>query len=136
MSTAVRQSLYSKLTGTSSITSKLATASSVFHGQAPPDAAYPYIIFHKQAKSRRRAQAKTVAFEDETWMVKAVDRNTTSNIAEAISEAVEAVLTNGDLTVSGKTFHDVFPIGDVDYLETDGDQTFRHHGANYRVTTS
>ena len=133
MSTALRKSIYQKLTTTNAVSSKLATPTSVFHGQAPPDAAYPFVIINKQSKSRTRAFAKTTAFEAETWLVKAVDRNSTSNRAEEISEAVEAALTNGTLTVSGKTVEDIYPTGDVDFLEAEDDQVFRHHGTLFRV---
>jgi spore maturation protein CgeB len=136
VSLATRKALYQKLTGTSAVTTKLATNTSVFHGQAPPDAAYPFIIIGKQGKSRDRAFAKTTAFENEIWMVKAVDRNSTSNRAEEISEAVQAALTNGTLTVTGRTVEDIYPTGDVDFLEVDGDQTFRHHGTMYRIVTT
>ena len=134
--TAVRQALYSKLTGASAVTDLLATSTSVYHGQAPEGAAYPFVIFHQQAGTRTRAQGKTTAFVEETWLVKAVDENSTSDTAEAIAEAVEATLANGTLTVTGRTLHDVYPSGDVNYLERDGDRTYRHHGANYRVVTS
>lgn len=134
--TAIRQSLYSTLTGTSAITDLLATSSSVYHGEAPPEAAYPFIILHKQAGTRTRAQSETTAFWEETWLIKAVDRASTSNTAEAIAAAVEDALANASLTVTGRVLHDVYPTSDVDYLERDGDVTYRHHGANYRVVTS
>lgn len=133
MSLEVRRAIYQKLAGTTAVTSLLSGTAAIYHGQAPPDAAYPFIIFNKQSKSRDRAFDKTTAFENEIWMIKAVDRNSTSNRAESISEAVEAELTNGTLSVSGKTVEDLYPTGDVDYLETDGDQTFRHHGVMYRI---
>jgi len=132
VSTAVRQGIYTKLTGTSAITSKLATTTSVYHGQAPPNAAYPYIIFSKSAGTKTRAMSAN-AFWREVWMVKAVDRNTTSNLAESISEAIDAALDLGTITVSGKTLADLHHIGDVDYLENSGDQVYRHHGANYAL---
>lgn len=135
MSNVVRKGIYEKLAATGGVTSLLATTTSIYHGQAPPDAAYPFIIFHKQSNVRTRVFSD-IAFEAETWTVKAVDRNTTSNAAEAISEAVSTTLTNGTITVSGRTLQDLFPTGDLDYLETDGDQTYRHHGVLYRVVTS
>ena len=136
MSTAIRKSLYEKLTGTGAISSKLATSTSVFHGEAPPDAAYPFLIINQQSNQRTRAFGKTTAFEGEVWLVKAVDRNSTSNRAESIREAAQAALTNGTLTVSGVTVEDIYPTGDVDYLETEGDQTFRHHGTLFRIVTT
>jgi len=136
MSQAIRKSLYQKLTGTSGISSKLATTTSVFHGQAPPDAAYPFVIINKQSNRRTRAFGKATAFEGEVWLIKAVDRNSTSNRAESISEAIQAALINGTLTVTGVTVEDIYPTGDVDYLETEGDQTYRHHGTLFRIVTT
>lgn len=135
MSLAIRKGLYAKLAGTGAVTTLLATSTSIFHGQAPPDAAYPYIILNKQSNSRTRSFNAT-AFEAETWMVKAVDRNTTSDTAEAIRNAVDTALTNGTITVTGRTLQDLYPTGDIDYLETEGDQTYRHHGQLYRIVTS
>jgi hypothetical protein len=136
VSTVIRQGIYEKLAATGGVTSLLATTTSIYHGQAPPNAAYPLIVFWKQNPKLRTRVFGGVAFESEVWMVKAVDRNTTSNAAEAISEAVSTTLTNGTITVSGRTLQDLFPTGDLDYLETDGDQTYRHHGVLYRVVTS
>ena len=131
----VRAGLYAKLTATSAITSQLASTDAIYHGQAPPDARWPYLIFHKQAGTKVHAFG-AIAFKREVWLVKAVDRNTTSNLAESISEACDAVLDGGSLTVAGKTLADLRHVGDVDYLEDSGDQQFRHHGATWRVVLS
>lgn len=133
MSTELRKSIYQKLTTTSAVSSKLSTGTAVYHGQAPPDAQYPFVIISKQSNRRTRAFQKTTAFEAETWLIKAVDQNSTSNRAESINEAIGSTLINGTLTVSGKTVEDIYPTGDVDYLETDGDQTYRHHGTLFRI---
>lgn len=136
MSTAIRQGIYQKLAATTSVTSKLASSTSIFHGQAPPNSVYPYIVFSKQAGTKRRAFSEPNAFKREVWMIKAVDRNTTSNLAESISEAVDAALDGGSITVTGKTLADLSHVGDIDYLEASGDQQYRHHGAQYAVTVT
>lgn len=141
MSIAIRQALLTKLSGTSSVTTKLATAVNgysvaIYHGQAPPNAPYPYIVFGKSAGTKRRAFSEPNAFKREVWMIKAVDRNTTSNLAESISEAVDAALDGGSITVTGKTLADLSHVGDIDYLEASGDQQYRHHGAQYAVTVT
>jgi hypothetical protein len=128
----VRQGIYTKLAATNAVTSKLATTTSIFHARAPENAAYPFILFNKQAGTKRRAMGAN-AFEYEVWLVKAVDRNTTSNLAESIADAVDAALDLGTITVSGKTVADLHHVSDVDYLEADGDQQFRHHGSTFRV---
>lgn len=131
----IREALFSKLSSTPAITSQLSSADAIYHAQGPTGAKYPYLVFHKQAGTKTHAFGST-AFKKEVWLVKAVDRNTTSNLAEAISEACDAALDGGSLTVSGKTLADLRHVGDVDYLETSGDQQFRHHGAQYRVTVT
>jgi hypothetical protein len=131
----IRQALYTKLATTGAITSQLSASDAIYHAQAPTGAKYPYLIFHKQAGTKTHAFGAT-AFKKEVWLVRAVDRNTTSNLAEAISEACDAVLDGGSLTVTGKTLADLRHVGDVDYLEVSGDQQFRHHGATYRITVT
>lgn len=133
MSLNVRKALYSKLIGTEAVTKLLSSSTAVYHEQAPATAAFPYVIFAKSAGMKRRAFSAPEAFKRETWLIKAVDRNTTSNLAEGISEAIDATLDGGSLTVSGKTVADLYHVGDVDYLEDSGDQEYRHNGANYGV---
>jgi len=131
----IRSALYAKLSSAEIITSQLSSAGAIYHGQAPPTARYPYLLFHKQAGTKAYAFGAP-AFKREIWLVKAVDRNTTSNLAEAISGACDAMLDGGSLTVSGKTLADLRHVGDVDYLEDRGDQQFRHHGATWRIVLS
>jgi len=131
----IRAALYQMLSTAPEITGQLSSADAIYHGQAPPKAIYPYLIFHKHSGTKVHAFGAT-AFKREVWLVKAVDRNTTSNLAEAISEACDAVLDGGSLTISGKTLADLRHVGDVDYMEDSGDQQFRHHGATWRVVLS
>jgi len=135
----VRLGLSAKLANTTSITSKLASAASgfekaIYHEEAPAGAAFPYIIFSETAGSKVRAMQTPEAFKRETWMVKAVDRSTSSRLAEEIADAVDAVLDGGTLSVTNKTVADLCHVGDVDYPETSGDQRYRHKGARYRIT--
>ena len=139
MSVNARLGLWSKLANTPAITSKLAAAPSgfekaIYHEQAPTGSAFPYIVFSKVAGTKVRAMQTPEAFKRETWMVKAVDRGTSSKLAEEIAEAVDAALGGGMLTITGKTVADINHVGDIDYPETSGDQQYRHVGANYRLT--
>jgi hypothetical protein len=45
---ALDAALYSRLSGTSAITSLLASVTSIYAGQAPEGSAYPYIVFNVQ----------------------------------------------------------------------------------------
>jgi hypothetical protein len=129
----VRQGIYQKLTTASSVTALV--GSRVYHAQAPADASYPFIVFQKQSRTKTRAFGAN-AFERETWLVKAIDRNSTSNLAESIAAAIDSTLDLGTITVSGKTLCDLHHVSDVEYLEEAGDQQFRHHGSLYAVVTT
>lgn len=133
---SVRQGLYAKLTGTSAITTQVGgtVVPRIYHEMAPPNTTYPLLIFSKQAGTKTRAFQTPEAFKREVWMVKAIDRGTTSNTAEAIAAAVDAALDGGTITVSGKQVADLAHVGDIEYLEVDGDQQYRHAGASYAVT--
>jgi Protein of unknown function (DUF3168) len=139
VSVNVRSGLWSKLASTPAVTAKLAAAhtgyeKAIYHEQAPTDAAFPYIVFSKMAGTKVRAMQTPEAFKRETWMVKAVDRGTSSKLAEEIAEAIDATLDGGTLTVTGKTVADLNHVGDIDYSESSGDQQYRHIGATYRLT--
>jgi len=131
VSLAVRQALYTKLTATSGVNTP--TAGRIYHEQAPPDADYPLVIFSKSAGTKTRAFQTPNAFNREVWMVKAVDRSTTSNTVDAIAGAIDTALDGGTMTVIGKTLADLTHVGDVEYLEAVGDQSYRHHGASFAV---
>lgn len=131
MSLAVRKGLFAKLSETTGITSRVSTR--IYHEQAPQGSAFPYVIFSKSAGVKDRAFSAPEAFKRDTWLVKAVDRSTSSNLADEIAKAIDEALDGQTLTVEGKTVADLNHVGDVEYPETEGDQQYRHSGANYRV---
>lgn len=131
MSLPVRQAIFQKLGATSAITSVVSTR--IFHAQAPADTDFPFIVFSKQAGTKTRAFRAPNAFIEEEWLIKAVDRGSTSNAAETLAAAIDTAFDGGTLTVSGKTVADLHHVSDVDYMEPDGDQTYRHHGATFAV---
>lgn len=136
MSLAVRQALYTKLTGTAGVTTYVGGTATprIYHEQAPPDADYPLVIFSKSAGTKTRAFQTPNAFNREVWMVKAVDRSTSSNTVDAIAAAADAALDGGSISVSGKNLADLAHVGDIEYIEPVGDQTYRHSGASFAVT--
>jgi len=132
MSLAARQALFTKLNATTSVTNLVSTR--IYHEQSPPDATYPLVIFSKMAGTKRRAFSTPNAFIREVWMVKAVDRSTTSNTVDAVAGAIDTALDGGTISVSGKTLADLTHTGDVEYLEQSGDQSYRHAGSTYAIT--
>lgn len=129
----VRQGIYQKLSTATAVTNLVGNR--IYHAQAPSDATYPFVVFHKQARTKTRAFGRN-AFERETWLVKAVDRGTSSNLAESVATAIDSTLDLGTITVSGKTLCDLHHVSDVEYLEEAGDQQYRHHGSLFAVVTT
>lgn len=132
---AIRQGIYEKL-NVASVTSLLAEGSaSIRHAVAPPSGQFPFVIFNKQSGTPTRRMGGN-AFDSQIWLVKAVARDTTSSTAEDISKAIDDLLDFGTLTITGATLLFLARESDVDYVETDGDRQYRHHGAYYRLTAA
>ncbi len=129
---AVRQSLYQKL-NVASVTGLLASGSaSLFHAVAPTTASYPFVIFNKQAGTSTHRMGGN-AYDAHVWLVKGVDRHGSSSRAEDIAFQISTLLDFGTLTITGGQLMHMARESDLDYVETDGDQQFRHHGALYRL---
>lgn len=130
---AVRQALYERL-NTASITTLLTDGSAgIVHGIARPQTRFPYLMFAKQSGTSRLRFGGN-AYDDHVWLVKGVCVDSTSSIAEDIAAAVAARLDFASLTISGGSLMFMARVSDVDYFEPDGDQTYRHHGALYRLS--
>ena len=138
MSLVIRRALYGKMAGDSALTSQLGSAASgysqnVYYQQAPAGASYPLVIFSKQ--SGTPTYAMTASFDEEVWLIKGVDRNTSPDAVEAIASRLDALLTDGSLSISGRTQMYLRRESDVDYVETDEGQTYRHSGSLYRLVS-
>lgn len=134
----VRSAIHSALSGSTAITSRLASSSSIYHALAPSGADYPYVIFHKQSGSPTYAFGAE-AMRAEVWLVKCVDRHpantqASSSVAEDVQAAIDAALSLQNLSAPGVSVLDVRRVSDVDYLESQGDVQYRHHGGLFRVT--
>ena len=132
---AVRQSIYEKL-NVAAVTNQLGSGSaSLVHAVAPPSATYPLCLFHQQS-DRSVLRFGGNAMDEQIWMVKGITRATSPSVAEDIDKAVRDLLDFGTLTISGASNLFSARISGIDYAETDGDQTYRHHGSLYRVTVA
>lgn len=129
---AIRQAIYTKL-NVASVTGLLAEGSaSLHHAQARAGALYPLLIFGKHTGVPVLRFGGN-AFDNQLWLVKAVARGQSSSAAEDAAKAFDDLLDFGTLTITGATTLAVTRDSDVDYDETDDDQTIRHHGALYRL---
>ena len=93
MATPARRALYGKLAGDTTLNNLLATPPTGYSQVAsttsrPPPAQRSRSWFSKQAGRPTEALADPSAFENDMWLVKAVDRATTADPAEAISARV------------------------------------------------
>jgi hypothetical protein len=138
MSTPVRRAIYGKMSGDTTLNNLLATpptgySKSIYHQEAPDGAAYPFVIFNKQAGTPTEAFQKPSAFENDTWLIKGIDRSPSADTAEAIAARLIALLNDGTLSISGGTLLYLRRQSDVEYPEvTDGEQ-FKHAGALFRL---
>lgn len=137
MSTAVRRSLYGKLAGDTTLNALLGAAPtgyahSIFYQEAPEGATFPFLVFSKSSGVPTWA-FKADAMDSEVWMVRATDRSTSADAAEAIAARVDALLNDASLSISGRTLLYLRREGDIDFSEVTDGVKYAHSGATYRV---
>lgn len=130
--TVVREAIYGALTSSRDLSAVVGNR--VYHAVAPENASYPLVIFNRQAGTPQDAFGER-AFLWQRWMVKCIDAQTSSSLAEAAQAAAIEAMTAG-FTVTGGTVQDVRYLADVDYLETANGVQYRHHGALFTVALS
>ena len=137
--TGIRRALYGVLAGDSTLHNLLSTppngyAHSIFYGYAPDAAHYPFVVFNKQAGVPTYANVSKPAYESDVWMVKAVDRNSTADPAEAVATRVDTLLQDANLSIAGgDTVMWLRRQSDVSYHETADGVTYVHSGGLYRL---
>lgn len=123
--------IISKLTGASTVTSLLATSSSVFNVTVPTSYGYPLILFNLQGggdlnDTPRRAK-------EPLYQIKALSEISMYEAGQ-IDDAMDAVLHNATLTVSGWTNYWCARESDVRYAEALADGSYIYHsGGIYRI---
>ena len=126
--------IFSKLTGASTVTSLLATSGSVFNVTVPTGYGYPLILFNLQGggdlnDTPRRAK-------EPLYQVKALS-DISMYEAGQIDDAMDAVLHNTTLTVSGWTNYWCARESDVRFAESLPDGSYIYHsGGIYRIGVS
>lgn len=140
MSTAIRRAVYGKLAGDTTLTNLLAApttgyAHAIYFQIAPQGAQTPYVVFSKQSGVAVETFGDPSAMENDMWLVKAIDHNTTADPAEAISARVTALLNDASLSISGATTLYLRRKSDVQYPEVTDGETYQHVGSLYRLVT-
>lgn len=129
---AVKAGLYSKLTGDATLTALLASSTSVFDKVAPQGSALPYVIFQKLDGQARYTMGGH-AYTDNTFLVKAVTDSPSALTAGSICERIDALLTDGTITLSSGSVMVSRRQVDIDYAETTDGRTYQHVGATYLI---
>lgn len=138
MSTSVRRALYGKLAGDSTLNALLATpapgyAKAIYHGTAPAEAPYPFVILNRQAGNPTYALTTIPAYETDMWLIKAVDDEPTADAAEAISARLSTLLNDGVLSISGATQLYLRRESDIEYEEDADGRKYQHVGSLFRL---
>lgn len=128
----VRAAIASRLLATPAVTSLLGAANNVFHRVAPRAAIPPYVVFHRQAETDNWTFAGQ-PLERDLWTVKAICRGSSATQAEDIAKAITAALNDAPITVDGYALLNLRRESKVDYGERDGEETWHHCGAIFRV---
>lgn len=137
MSTVVRRALYGKMAGDGTLTGLLASppsgfTKSIYFELAPEGAPYPFVVFSKQASTPRYA-LKQRAYDNEIWLVKGVDKATSADGADAISARLDVLLTDGAISISGRTELYLRRESDTEYSEVIDGERIIHSGSSYRL---
>jgi hypothetical protein len=146
VSTAIRRSLYGKLSGDTTLNNLLGAppagySKSIYDGVAPKDAAFPYVIFNLQSDVDEEAMADPAAYTDHIWMIKGVDgpgeppKSTapSGDAADAIADRIRVLLNDTTLSISGASLMYLRRQSGVRYPEVTEGVTYRHSGGLYRL---
>jgi hypothetical protein len=142
MSTAIRRAIYGKLAGDTTLNNLLGVpasgyAKAIYHQIAPAGAQFPFVIFDKMAGTPTEAFGDPDAFDEDIWLVKAIDKGMSADTAEAIQGRIKVLLNDATLSISGAELQYLRRESDVEYSETSKDNVpFRHAGAQYRLITT
>lgn len=140
MSTPVRRAIYGKLAGDTTLNGLLATppsgfSKSIYDEVAPAGAAFPFVVLNEQASVSIEAMNDPSALEEDVWQVKAIDRNTSSDNAEAIAARIIVLLNDAALSISGATLLYLRRRSGVKYSEVTDGVIYRHAGSLFRLVT-
>lgn len=140
MSTPVRRALYGKLAGDSTLNTILGApapgySKAIYHQQAPASASYPFVVFQKQAGNPTEAFADPSALDTDVWLVKAIDRSTSADSAEAAADRIITLLNDATLSISGHVLLYLRRESDVEYPEVLDGVFYQHVGSLFRLIT-
>ncbi len=125
--------LISKLT--SDATLMALAPGGVFREIAPQGSAEPYVIVQMMRHSDEYLINRGEAFEEFTYMVKAVQRNTSGATVQSVADRIHTLLQDGTMTITGYNLTTMQREERIAYVELDEnrDQRYQHRGGLYQV---
>lgn len=140
MSVPIRRALYGKLAGDTTLNNLLGAPApgwtkNIYYQVAPPEANPPWVVLNKQSANPTYTLAAT-ALDTDVWTVQAIDRNTDTDPVENIQARLDVLLTDGTISISGKTQLYLRRDQDYDYAEVVKGVNYCHAGATYRLITT
>jgi hypothetical protein len=119
-----------------------AATGGIWPGLPPKGAAtaYPFITVTAQRPPKPErvfrgggTPADGIAFEAATYLVKAVDKNTSPKRASDLNALIRTALDGQTITVTGYTLISLLWAGDVSYSELDDSTHYQHEGGLYEI---
>lgn len=132
---ALATALYGKLAADTTLTAMLSggTASpAIFRDPAPQGATAPFVVFSFASEVDDYTLGGR-AFEDAIYTVKAIDKAPSAARAGTIAARIDAVLTDGTLSVSGHTHLYTRRQSSIEYPEIDQGDRYWHSGGQFRI---
>jgi hypothetical protein len=130
------------MAGDTTLTNMLGTAApgysqAIYYQVAPQGARFPFVIFNVQASTPTYTLGAR-AYDDDVWLIKAVgqDADVVAS-ADPIDDAasrLDALLTDGVITISGRTELYLRRMSGNSYAEVVEGVAYRHAVALYRLT--
>jgi len=128
----VEVGLYGKLAAGTALTALLG-GTLIYNGLAPQGRSLPYVLFSQQ--SGVSDNATPTRSEDFLYQVKGLSASGMA-AAGSIASAIDTLLHNTTLTVSGWTNYSIRRERHVRYEETESGERVSHAGAVYRIRIS
>lgn len=128
--------LYEFLAGETSITNLLANgADSICEDQGGENEERPFLIYSEAAGVPLYSLGEGLLYDAFAYQVKAVVDGSSAKPAAVIRDAVEAVLSDGALSIPDRNVVVVDKISNVRMTETIGGTRYNHRGGIYRIWT-
>jgi len=132
---AIDSALYTKLVGGTALTGLLG-GTAIYQYLAPEGTDPPYVIYQRMSQVPINVLSG-VAIEDAVYMVKAVtaQSGTVAGVVNAgsIVGAIDTLLQDQALTITGYTHIYLRRESSIDYVENDKGVRYSHRGATYRI---